>query len=155
MLAPTALLPGESYATVEDIRDVRDLATMPVEVPQWRHADGTPFKLLVRAPSFREAMAIEAAARTPEGTDDDAAFILETCLVVIVEPRFTRPQLDVLREKNPEALDAIAETGWRLCRLSAHAVEAEVRSLAGVAAAASPRRNRRRAAAAQADEPAG
>lgn len=153
MLAPTALLPGESYATVEDIRDVRDLATMPAEVPQWQRADGTPFKLLLRAPSFREAMAIEAAARTAEGEHDDAAFILETCLVVIVEPRFTRPQLDILREKNPEALDAIAETGWRLCRLSAHAVEAEVRGLAGVVAP--PRRTRRRGAKVTADAPAG
>lgn len=153
MLAPTALLPGERYATVEDIRDVRDLASMPVEVPQWRRADGTPFKLLVRAPSFREAMAIEAAARTPEGTDDDAAFILETCLVVIAEPRFTRAQLEILRDKNPEALDAIAETAWRLCRLSAHAVEAEVRGLAGVVAP--PRRTRRRVAPAAADEAAG
>lgn len=144
MLPPTTLLPGEQYATVADIRDVQDLATMPVEVPQWRHADGAAFKLLVRAPSFREATEIDAAARTADGEDDHAAFVLESCLRIIVEPRFTRAQLEILRDKNPDALDAICDTGWRLIRLSARAVEAEIRKLADLAPAAPPAPSRRR-----------
>jgi hypothetical protein len=144
VLPPAILAPGEHFATVEDIRDVPDRATMPVEVPQWRHPDGTPFKILLRAPSFREATEIDQAARTAEGEDDDAAFVLETCLRVIVEPKFTRAQLEILRDKNPDALDAICDTGWRLTRISARALEAEVRRLADIPAP--PKRSRARRA---------
>lgn len=156
MLPPTALAPGERYASIEDIRDVQDLACMPVEVPQWRRADGAAYKIMLRAPSFREATEIDAAARTAEGEDDHAAFVLESCLRIIVEPKFTRAQLEILRDKNPDALDAICETGWRLVRLSARAVEAEIRKLAELAsapaAAPAPARRRHRGAAAPSAE---
>lgn len=126
----TRLEPGESYATAEQIRDVRDLAEMPIEVPWWQHADGRPFKILVRALSFDERTQVNRASRTPNGGDDDDQFALETCLRGIVEPRLTRPQLDIYKAKNPDAIDAICDSIWWLSRLPARTVAAEVRRLA-------------------------
>jgi hypothetical protein len=146
MLPIAMLKAGETYATVEQIRDVTDRATMPVEVPQWRHPDGTPFKVLIQAPSFRDATEIDRASKTADGEDDDAAFVLETCLRVLVEPKLTRAQLDILRDKNPEALDAICDTAWRLSRLSARAVAEEVRRLAGLEPSTPTQRRRARRA---------
>src|SRR5689334_4070965 len=110
LLDPSMLTSGEHYATAEQIRDVSDRAQMPVAVPQWQHADGTPFKVLLRAPTFRQRTEIHRAARNAKGEDDDDAFVLETCLRGIADPQFTRPQLEILQDKNPEALDALCET---------------------------------------------
>ena len=129
LLDPSMLVRGESYATAEQIRDVTDRAQMPVAVPQWQHADGSPFKLLLRAPSFRQRTEIHRASRTPKGEDDDDAFVLETCLRGIAEPQLTRPQLEIYQEKNPDVLDAICETIWWLARIPAKALESEVRRL--------------------------
>ena len=136
MLNVSPLLPGESYATVEQIRDVPDRARYPVEIPQWQYEDGKPFKLLLQAPSFTDATEIDRASKTPEGENDDAAFVLETCLRVIIEPTFTRPQLDILRAKNATVLDDICDMAWRLCRIPPRTLEQELRTLAGLAAEA-------------------
>jgi hypothetical protein len=130
MLPIAVLKSGESCATAEQIRDVPDLAEMPFEVPHWRHADGTPFKIRLRALSFRERTEINRAAKTAKGEDDDDQFALETCLRGMVEPRLNKTQLDIYKEKNAEAIDAISDTIWWLTRLEARAVAAEVRRLA-------------------------
>jgi hypothetical protein len=129
LLDPAMLQAGEHYATVEQIRDVGDRAQMPVSVPQWQHADGTPFKLLLRAPTFRQRTEIHRAARNAKGEDDDDAFVLETCLRGIAEPQLTRPQLEILQERSPEVLDSLCETIWWLSRIPARALESEVRRL--------------------------
>lgn len=130
MLDMSPLRDGESYATAEQIRDVPDLAEMPIEVPHWQHSDGTPFKILIRALSFEERREANRASRTPKGEDDDDQFALETCLRGIVQPRLTRAQLDIYKAKNPDAIDEICETIWWLSRLPARALAAEVRRLA-------------------------
>jgi hypothetical protein len=130
MLPIAILKAGETCATAEQIRDVQDLAEMPFEVPHWQHGDGAPYKIRIRALSFRERTEINRASKRPDGSDDDDQFALETCLRAIVEPRLDKPQLDILRAKNAEAIDAISDTAWKLTRLSAHVVAAEVRRLA-------------------------
>jgi hypothetical protein len=138
LLDPSLLSAGESYATVEQIRDVTDRAQMPVAVPQWQHADGTPFKLLLRAPSFRQRTEIHRASRNAKGEDDDDAFVLETCLRGIAEPQLTRPQLEILQDRNPEVLDSLCETIWWLARIPAKALESEVRRLSDLPPADDP-----------------
>jgi hypothetical protein len=130
MLPTATLKAGESFATVEEISVVQDLAEMPVEVPHWQRADGTPFKIRLRALSFRERTEVHRASRRPDGSDDDDQFALETCLRGIVEPRLNKTQLAILAEKNPEPIDAISETIWRITRLPAPSLAAEVRRLA-------------------------
>lgn len=142
MLDPTPLKPGESYATVAEIRDCVDLPSMPVTPsfprvggglePLWTRPDGTALTILVRAPSFVERREINAAAG-----DSDDDFIIETCFYCIAEPKFTREQLkEVLELRHPAALDQISATAWRLADLPAGLVDREVRRLAGLPAKA-------------------
>lgn len=153
MLAPTPLAEGESYGTVADIRDCADLPSMPFTPgfvrkdggfePFWTRPDGSPIRILVRAPNHTERRLINEAA----GESDDA-FVLETCLHCIAEPKFTREQLaEVLATKHAAALDQISETAWDLAALPAGMVAREVRRLAGLAEA--PRRAARKRAVAR------
>lgn len=153
MLDPTPLSPGQSYATVAEIRDCQDLPQMPVTPsfaradggvePLWTRPDGSALSILVRAPSFAERREINAAAG-----DSDDIFTVETCFYCIVEPPFTREQLrEVLEKKHPAALDQISETAWQLADLPSRLVEREVRRLAGLPAKTrTPKRSARKRA---------
>lgn len=141
MLDPRPLQPGEVYATVADIRDCVDLPSMPIcpgermadgsFQPYWTRPDGSPLVVLVRAPSFAERRQIEQAAPDEK---DTLAFVLETCLYCLIEPKLTREQLkDVLSTKHPAALIQISDQAWQLAELPAPLIERELRRLAGLA----------------------
>lgn len=144
MLDPTPLKAGESYASVADIRDCEDLPSMPLcpgermadgsFQPYWTRPDGSPLIVLIRAPSLAERRQIEQACPDDK---DSMAFVLETCLHCLKEPRITREQLkDVLSTKHPQALIQISDTAWQLAELPAIVIEREVRRLARLPAEA-------------------
>lgn len=155
MLDATPLAPGQSYATVADIRDCQDLPKMPVTPgvrrvadggwePLWTRPDGSPLTILLRAPSFEERRLINQVA----GESDDT-FTIETCFYCIAEPTFSREQLkEILQNKHPLALDQIRDTAWSLAELPAEMVEREIRRLAGLPKEPTqPKRPRKRAVA--------
>ena len=161
MLEPTPLPAGASYGTAAEIMVCADLPRMPVTPgitrvdggfePFWTHADGRPMTLLVRAPSHEERRAINTAAG-----DSDDDFTLETasrCLV-FDPPLPVEQAKELLRGKNPIALEQISATAWQLASLPSGLVEREVRRLAGLPAtkpAAKKRRAVGRAVAAAAE----
>jgi hypothetical protein len=163
MLEPTPLASGASYGTAAEIMVCNDLPRMPITPgitrvdggfeAFWRHADGTPMTLLVRAPSHEERREINAAAG-----DSDDDFVLETAARCIVfdPPLAVEQAKDLLRGKNPLALEQISDTAWQLAGLPAGMVEREVRRLAGLQskkpAAAKRGRVGRRVAAAAGDQ---
>jgi hypothetical protein len=149
MLEPRALQPGEVYGTVADIRDCPDLPetvltpgiklTDGTYEPYWTRPDGTPISVLIRAPSLAERRLIEQAA--PK--DDDIAFVLETCLYCIKEPKFSKEQLkDVLASKHPGALIQISDTAWELAQFPAPLIARTVREFAGLPSEPPPRKPR-------------
>jgi hypothetical protein len=138
MLTPTPLKPGESYASVAEIRDCADLPEMPVTPcfahadgtiePLWTRPDGSALTILVRGLSFTERREVNQDAG-----DSDDQFTLETCLRGIKEPTFSRAQLtEALATKHAAAVDEIADTIWALSNLPAGMVAQEVRRLAGL-----------------------
>jgi hypothetical protein len=141
MLDPTPLAPGASYGTAAEIMVCNDLPRMPITPgitrtdggfePYWTHADGKPMTLLVRAPSHDERREINAAAG-----DSDDDFTLETAsrCIVFDPPLPVEQAKDLLRGKNPLALEQISATAWQLAGLPAGMVEREVRRLAGIQA---------------------
>jgi hypothetical protein len=148
MLDPTPLKPGESYASVADIRDCVDLPEMPMMPgermadgsfqPYWTRPDGSGLVVLVRAPSLAERRAIEQAVPDEK---DSLGFVLETCLHCLKEPKLSREQLkDVLSTKHPSALIQISDQAWQLAELPASVITREVRRIAGLADEPPPRR---------------
>jgi hypothetical protein len=141
MLDATPLAPGASYGTAAEIMVCNDLPRMPITPgitlkeggfePYWTKSDGKPMTVLVRAPSHEERREINAAAG-----DSDDDFTLETAsrCIVFDPPLSVEQAKDLLRGKNPLALEQISATAWQLAGLPAGMVEREVRRLAGIAA---------------------
>jgi hypothetical protein len=138
MIDATPLKPGESYGTVADIRDCADLPELPFcpgermqdgsYQPYWTRPDGSGIVVLLRAPSLAERREIETAAG-----DDVMAFVLETCLRCIKEPRFTREQLAILSAKNATPLIQISDKVWSyLAEFPAAVINRMVREIAGL-----------------------
>lgn len=136
------ITPHAGYGTVADIRDCADLPEMPFTPgermadgsyqPYWTKPDGSGIAVLLRAPSLTERREIEKAASDPE---DVMAWVLETCLRCIKEPRFTRDQLEVLASKNAKPLIQINDTVWDyLAEFPSVVINRAVREIAGLPA---------------------
>lgn len=148
MFEPRGLQPGESYGTVADIRDCPDLPETALTPgirltdgtfePYWTRPDGSAISVLVRAPSLAERRLIEQAATK----DDDIAWVLQTCLHCLKEPKFSKDQLEVLAAKHPGALIQISDTAWELAQFPAPLIARSVREFAGLPTEPAPRKPR-------------
>jgi hypothetical protein len=125
------------FPTVEDIRDIPQLARLALVIPIWEYSDGTVVEVLVRARTFRERrhclmMAMEAGKN---GKPDEDTWAIETVLAGMVEPQFTRDQIGILWDSNPSAIDLIAETIVRLEEVPARRLSNEIARQSGAPAA--------------------
>jgi hypothetical protein len=125
------------FPTVEDIRDIPQLARLALVIPIWEYSDGTVVEVLVRARTFRERrhclmMAMEAGKN---GKPDEDTWAIETVLAGMVEPQFTRDQIGILWDSNPAAIDLIAETIVRLEEVPARRLSNEIARQSGAPAA--------------------
>lgn len=123
--------------TVEDIRDIPQLARLTLIVPVWEYQDGTAVEVTVRCRTFRERrhclmMAMEAGKN---GKPDEDTWAIETVLAGMVEPKFTRDQVGILWDSNPAAIDLIAETVVRLEEVPARRLSNEIIRQSGAPAA--------------------
>lgn len=119
--------------TVEDIRDIPQLARLTLVIPIWEYSDGTVVEVLVRSRTFRERrhclmMAMEAGKN---GKPDEDTWAIETVLAGMVEPKFTRDQIGILWDSNPAAIDLIAETIVRLEEVPARRLSNEIARQSG------------------------
>jgi len=129
---------AERTPTIADIMAVSQLAMVPLLVEGWRWPNGDPFRLTIRALTFRERSeayraALKAGIEAKLGTIDDDTWAIEVALRGIVEPRFTRGQLDVLLDSNAAVIDAIVDAIDRAGQLPAQMVEHELKRMAQVA----------------------
>ncbi len=114
--------------TVEDIRDMPQLAQISLAIPVWEFADGEIVEVTVRARTFRErrhclSAALEAGTN---GKPDEDTWTIETVLAGLLVPRFTKDQVEILWNSNPTAIDLIAEAIVRLEDVSARKLSAEI-----------------------------
>jgi hypothetical protein len=114
--------------TVEDVRDIPQLAQMTIPVPVWEYSDGETIEVTLRARTFRERrhclmMALEAGKN---GKPDEDTWAVETVLAGMVEPKFTRDQIGILWDSNAAAIDLIAETIVRLEDVPARRLSREI-----------------------------
>lgn len=114
--------------TVEDIRDMPQLAQITMPIPVWEYADGKVVEVTVRARTFRERRHCMMAALEAgkDGKPDEDTWAIETVLAGLLEPRFSKDQVDILWDSNPSAIDIIAEAITRLEDVSARKLSAEI-----------------------------
>jgi hypothetical protein len=120
LLLPSALAPGENYASVERILLCDDLPQATLHIPHWR-IDGRPAAIRVRALSLDEREIVQAQKTI---ADQYCRIWQYGC----VQPSFTQEQAEALRRKNPYAVEQGAQFMLMLGNLDqewiAHAVEA-------------------------------
>lgn len=119
------------------------LATLPYIVDGWQWPDGAPFRLTLRALTFRERSAVyrtalQAGIKAGLQQLDEETWALETALAGIVEPKLTRAQIDILLDSNAHIIDKIVEQIERLGEYPPAIVAEELRRMAGVADPAAP-----------------
>lgn len=114
--------------TVEDIRDMPQLAQITMPIPVWEYADGKVVEVTVRARTFRERRHCMMAALEAgkDGKPDEDTWAIETVLAGLLEPRFSKDQVAILWDSNPSAIDIIAEAITRLEDVSARKLSAEI-----------------------------
>lgn len=134
----TPLQAGEQYPELGDIHACKDLPEWPFTPginrsdgsgiePYWTFPDGTPMKVLVRAPSFEEQREIEQ-----EAGDDDAKHLIATVWRCLKAPQITRDEAVILNKKNPAALIQIYDLAWSLADYPAPLIAREVRRILGL-----------------------
>jgi hypothetical protein len=136
MLDASPLEPGERFASIEEIRDCNDVASMIVtpyfetsdgsRTPYWTRADGSPLKIKVRGFGAKLQHDIRK-----EAGDDDYVLMIETCFHGIAEPSFSRDQLAIFERKHPGALATVADTIWGLSEFPAQWFETALRAAIG------------------------
>lgn len=131
-LTPTKLQPGEEYASVDDILACSDLTEAIVRVPHWKR-NGAALALRVRALSLEQKDRILRESRARDGQLDEVAQICATLREGCLMPRFTAPQAEQLRTKNPTALEQVAKFIWSLSALDQDLIDAVVQTLTGAA----------------------
>lgn len=114
--------------TVEDIRDMPQLAQITLPIAVWEYADGKTVEVTVRARTFRERRHCMMAALEAgkDGKPDEDTWAIETVLAGLLEPRFSKDQVSILWDSNPTAIDVIAEAITRLEDVSARKLSAEI-----------------------------
>ena len=114
--------------TVEDIRDMPQLARLSLVVPIWEYQDGTAVEIVVRARTFRERRQCILASLEAgkDGKPDEDTWAIETVLAGMVEPQFTRDQISILWNANPTAIDVISEAIVRLEEIPARRLSQEI-----------------------------
>lgn len=114
--------------TVEDIRDIPQLAQLSLAIPVWEFADGEMVEVTVRARTFRERRhcLLTALEAGKDGKPDEDTWTIETVLAGLLVPRFTKDQAEILWNANPTAIDLIAEAIVRLEDVSARRLTAEI-----------------------------
>jgi hypothetical protein len=132
---------GES-SSAPAVPTARDIAAMPqrpekwITVPGWSLADGTPFRVKIRALSFRQRRAAnqaayrEGIARGIEFCEDTWA--VEVVLAGLVEPAIDRGQVDLLLDSHAGVIDALATAIEEHSRVDGRALEVQIARMAGV-----------------------
>ena len=103
-LSIVPLTPGQQYATLNHVENVKDLQHLPVHVPWWDEGD-KPCIVLVRGTNFEERRIIEQKAK-----DDKHEAALLTVIYGSVDPKFTEQHKVMLAKKHPDSIDALAFT---------------------------------------------
>jgi len=136
-LLPTALTLGEDYATIADILECDDLPQATIRVPQWKRR-GQPVAIRVRGLSLVQRDKVANESRRADGTVDSVAQIEATLREGVLVPKFDLATASRLRQKNPVALEQIANFILALSALDQDFIDATVQSLSGAAPAPAP-----------------
>jgi hypothetical protein len=128
-LLPTALELGEDYATIADIFELDDLPQATIRVPQWKRR-GKPLAIRVRGLSLLQRDIVARESLRPDGTINTVAQIEATLREGVLVPQFDAATASRLRQKNPVALEQIAQFIWALSSLDQDLINATVTQLA-------------------------
>lgn len=136
----TPLAAGERYPSAIELFAAPDLAEQPMTPgilradgtiePYWTFPDGTPMRVLVRAPSLQEQRDIEQAAG-----EDDILHVIETLICCTKEPALSREKAVMLYDKNPAPLLQMYQAIWDLADYPRALVQRETERILGLRAA--------------------
>lgn len=113
------------FLTAEQILEVDDRPTEPVDVPEWKG------KVLVRGmdghgrDEYFAAMAVQRGKKVVQDVNNASAKLCARCIVDpgTLEPAFTQQQVDALGRKSAAALERVGQVAARLSGLTEEDME--------------------------------
>lgn len=138
-LLPTAMLPGEAYASFEELATAEDVTQVDVRIPWWGGR-----LIRVKGLSLEDEAAVERAGRLgaaryrkkyPHDTKPPESDWVEEYLEIlqrgIVTPRIDRARAEMLLQKNARAIDELVRFIRVLNTVDSDVIEQLVTTLAG------------------------
>lgn len=121
---------GADYASAAAILTLDDRPCMDVRVPGWRDAQGEPIIVRIRALGLEDRQWINTVSGIGERRNE-MTFILATIHRGIAAPALNWQQAQLLKARNEQTLEMLADTIWELSGLDQRAVDLFVEELAG------------------------